>query len=60
MGASDLNDETQEKKMRILLLMATVMLLPLSANAASHNSHKSEYAGEEHREIKSLSESKLN
>lgn len=46
--------------MRILLLMATVMLLPLSANAASHYSHRSEYAGEEHREIKSLSESKLN
>jgi Spy/CpxP family protein refolding chaperone len=45
--------------MRILLLLLTVMLLPLSANAASHDSHRSEYAGEEHREIKSLSESDI-
>jgi hypothetical protein len=35
------------------------MLLPLSAHAASDDSHRSEYAGEEHREIKSLSESDI-
>ncbi|NNK57542.1 MAG: hypothetical protein HKP44_09545 [Desulfofustis sp.] len=45
--------------MRILLLLVTVLLLPLSANAASHDSHRSEYAGEEHREIKSLSEADI-
>ena len=45
--------------MRIVLLLVTVMLLPLSANAASDDSHRSEYAGEEHREIKSLSESDI-
>lgn len=42
--------------MRMLLLILTVLLLPNSAFAASHDSHRSEYAGQENREIKSLSE----
>lgn len=42
--------------MRILLLIVTVVLLPFSSNSASHDSHISEYAGQENREIKSLSE----
>ncbi len=40
--------------MRTLLLLLTVMLLPLSVYSASHDTHRSEYAGEENREIKSL------
>jgi Spy/CpxP family protein refolding chaperone len=42
--------------MRIILLIFTVVLLPVSSFAASHDSNRSEYAGEENREIKSLSE----
>jgi Spy/CpxP family protein refolding chaperone len=45
--------------MRILLLIATIVLLPLTSNAASDDSHRSEYAGEENREIKSLSEADI-
>ena len=42
--------------MRILLLILTVALLPIPAFSASHYSHRSDYAGQESREIKSLSE----
>ena len=42
--------------MRMLLLILTVALLPISAFAASHDTNRSEYAGQENREIKSLSE----
>ena len=45
--------------MRILLLTVAAMLLPLSSFGASHDSHRSEYAGQENREIKSLSESDI-
>ena len=45
--------------MRMLLLIFTAVLLPFCAFAASHDSHRSEYAGQEHREIKSLSESDI-
>ena len=45
--------------MRIILLLITVILLPFSAHASSSDSHKSEYAGERSREIKSLSESDI-
>ena len=45
--------------MRMLLLIFTVVLLPISAFAASHDTHRSEYAGQQNREIKSLSESDI-
>ena len=45
--------------MRMLLLIFTAVLLPFCAFATSHDSHRSEYAGQEHREIKSLSESDI-
>ncbi len=41
--------------MRTLVLILTIVLLPLSVYSASHDTHRSKYAGEENREIKSLS-----
>ena len=45
--------------MKIIYLFIILILIPFSLWAASSHSHKSKYAGQEVREIKSLSESDI-
>ncbi len=47
------------KTINFLLASLLFFLIPLCAHSASEDSHKSEYVGQEKREIKSLSESDI-
>jgi len=46
-------------KMKIVFAVLILILMPFSSFSASDHSHKSKYAGQEKREIKSLSESDI-
>jgi len=46
-------------KTKVTILFLILILIPMSTFSASDHSHKSKYAGEEKREIKSLSETDI-
>ena len=46
-------------KTNVTILLLVLMLMPMSTFSAEDHSHKSKYAGEENREIKSLSETDI-
>ena len=46
-------------KTNVTILLLVLMLMPMSTFSAEDHSHKSKYAGEEKREIKSLSDSDI-
>jgi len=46
-------------KIKVTILFLILMLIPMSAFSAADHSHKSKYAGEEKREIKSLSKTDI-
>ena len=46
-------------KIKVTILVLILILIPTFTFSATDNSHKSEYAGEEKREIKSLSETDI-
>lgn len=46
-------------KINVIIIFLILMLIPVSTFSAADHSHKSKYAGEEKREIKSLSETDI-
>ena len=46
-------------KIKVTMLSLILILIPMSIFSAADNSHQSKYAGEEKREIKSLSETDI-
>ena len=46
-------------KAKVTILLLILMLIPMSIFSAADHSHQSKYAGEEKREIKSLSETDI-
>ena len=44
---------------KVTIIFSTLLLIPLSTLSAADHSHKSKYAGQEKREIKSLSEADI-